>query len=120
MTWSSPAPHMRSGAVRGLAVSSEKRPTGFPDIPTFKELCHDDLVAATWSALSGLANLPKDIVQALNRAIEKILQMNEVREIFAKEGIELRPMGPERFTQFVEAEITRWTPIAKALSDEKR
>ena len=120
MTWSSPAPHMRSGAMRGLAVSSDKRPAAFPDIPTFRELGHDDLVAVTWSALSGPANLPKDIVQALNREIERILQMSEVREILAKEGIELRSMGPERFTQFVEAEIARWTPIAKALSGDKK
>jgi tripartite-type tricarboxylate transporter receptor subunit TctC len=119
MTWSSPAPHIRSGAVRGLAVTSERRPASAPDIPTFRELGHEDLVAATWFSLSGPAKMPADIVQALNRAVEKGLHSSEIKELFDKEGVEVRPMTPDVFVRFVESEAARWAPIAKALSRVK-
>lgn len=118
MTWASPAPHFATGRVRGLAVSTSHRPGSHPEIPTFKELGHDDLVAETWFSLSGPARMPRPIVESLNREVAKILQTSEVRDLLAKDGIEVRTMTPEAFTAFVESEFARWAPIARTLPRE--
>src|SRR5437762_181459 len=80
ITFSSAAQQIRAGTVRALAVSSEKRLPNFPDIPTFRELGYEDLVAETWFAFSGPARLPDAIVRPLAREVENILQGPEVRK----------------------------------------
>jgi tripartite-type tricarboxylate transporter receptor subunit TctC len=115
MTFSSAAEQVRAGKVLALAVSTEKRIPNAPDIPTFREV-GQDLVAATWFALSGPARLPKDIVQQLSRETLKAMQLPEVQKRLALDAIESRLMSPEEFTKFVEAETARWAPLAKSLA----
>lgn len=116
ITLSSAAEQIRAGKVRALAVSAEKRLANFPDIPTFKELGYDDLVAATWFGLSGPAHLPNDIVQPLSREVEKLLERPDVRRPMALDEIEIRLMTPEVFTKHIENEVAKWTPLAKSLN----
>jgi tripartite-type tricarboxylate transporter receptor subunit TctC len=116
MTFSSAAEQIRAGHVLALAVSTEKRIPNFPDIPTFKEE-GQDLVAATWFALSGPAKLPDDIVQTASRETLKALQTSEVQKRLAVDAIETRLMSPAEFTAFVESETARWAPLAKSLAD---
>ena len=115
LTFSSAAEQIRAGKVLALAVSTEKRIPNFPDIPTFKEV-GQDLVAATWFALSGPARLPNDIVQAVNRETLKAMQLPEVQKRLALDAVETKLMSPEEFTRFVETETTRWAPLAKQLA----
>jgi tripartite-type tricarboxylate transporter receptor subunit TctC len=115
MTFSSAAEQIRAGKVLALAVSTERRIPGFPDIPTFREVGMD-LVAATWFALSGPAKLPHDIVQQLSRETLKALPLPEVQKRLALDAIESRLMSPEEFTAFVAAETARWTPLARELA----
>ena len=63
------ADRCQSGAVRGLAIAAEKRLPDYPDLPTYEEQGYPDLVASTWFALSGPANLPRDIVDRLNAEV---------------------------------------------------
>jgi tripartite-type tricarboxylate transporter receptor subunit TctC len=114
MTFASAAEQVRAGAVRALAVSSEGRLVHFPDIPTFKEQGYDDMVATTWFALSGPPQLPKDIVESLNRATWKVLQLPDVHQRLVQDEIELKPMTPDEVTAFVARETARWAPAAKA------
>lgn len=113
MALSSAIEQMRAGKVKAVAVSAETRVADFPDVPTFKELGYADLVAATWFALSGPANMPKDIVQRLNGEVEKMFALPQVKAQMAHEGAEIRLMTPEQFTAFVKSEIATWRPIAK-------
>jgi tripartite-type tricarboxylate transporter receptor subunit TctC len=115
VTFSTAAELIRSGKVRALAVSTEQRIANFPDIPTFRE-SGQDLVAATWFALSGPARLPNDIVQAVNRETLKAMQLPEVQKRLALDAVETKLMSPEEFTRFVETETTRWAPLAKQLA----
>jgi tripartite-type tricarboxylate transporter receptor subunit TctC len=115
MTFSSAAEQIRAGKVLALAVSTDKRIPHFPDIPTFKEV-GQDLVAATWFALSGPPKLPNDIVQQISRETLKAMQLPEVQKRLALDAIESRLMSPQEFTQFVAAETARWAPIAKQLA----
>jgi tripartite-type tricarboxylate transporter receptor subunit TctC len=113
ITFSSGAEQVRSGGVEALGVSTEKRIPDFPDIPTFKELGYDDMVSASWFALSGPLNLPNEIVEKLNREVIKIMQEPEVKKHLAKDAIETRPMTPAQVTAFFESENARWGPVAK-------
>jgi tripartite-type tricarboxylate transporter receptor subunit TctC len=115
MTWTTAHAHIRAGNVVPLAVSSAKRLADFPDVPTFKELGYDDLVAVTWFSLSGPANLPTDIVLRLNQETIKALDKAEIRTRLAQESMETEPMSAADFTQFVENESKKWGPIARSV-----
>ncbi len=115
MTLSTAAEQIRAGRVIALAVASQARMAGFPAIPTFKELGLD-LVAATWFALSGPKGLPLFIVNELGRETRKAMQSPELQQRLEFDGIETKPMSPQEFTAFVEAETARWAPLAKSLA----
>jgi len=115
MAWSSAVEQVRAGNVQALGVSSENRLTGFPDVPTFKELGYPDLVAATWFSLSGPAKLPSEISHRLNAAVVDVMREPGVQKQLAQDGVEIKSLTPEEFTEFVESETTRWAPVAKAI-----
>jgi tripartite-type tricarboxylate transporter receptor subunit TctC len=115
MTWTTAHAHIRAGTVVPLAVSSSKRLADFPDVPTFKELGYDDLVAVTWFSLSAPANMPADIVQKMNEETIKALDTAEVRRRLEQESMETERMSPDEFTKFVESENKKWGPIAKSV-----
>lgn len=115
ITFSTATEQIRSGKVLALAVSTEKRIPNFPDIPTFREV-GQDLVTATWFAISGPARLPPEIVQAVSRETLKALQTAEVQKRLEQDAIETKLMSPAEFTRFVEAETARWAPLARELS----
>jgi len=109
----SAAPHIRSGAVRALAVSSPNRSTAFPEIPTLTE--QGVAVATTnWFGLAGPARLPEDIVQAMYEQLRRALASPVVRERLAAIGVE--PVGepPEATQRYVLAEIDRWSAVVRA------
>ena len=72
-TVSSTAALVRGGTLRALAHTGKARLPDFPDVPTFKELGYD-LVATTWFSISGPADLPKDIIEKVNREINRAVQ----------------------------------------------
>jgi tripartite-type tricarboxylate transporter receptor subunit TctC len=108
------APQMRAGALRALAISSERRVKSFPDVPTFAELGFPDIVAITWFGLSGPPNMPSEIVKRLNGEVRKAMQAPDVRERFAAEAIEPNELDAAGFTEFIRAEIKRWHPVIRA------
>lgn len=113
MTWTTAHGQIRGKAVVPIAVSSARRIPEFPDVPTFKELGYDDLIATTWFSFSGPADVPKDIVTRLNQEIIKAMETPQVREKLAQEAMETEKMSPEQFTRFVQSEFDRWGAIAK-------
>jgi tripartite-type tricarboxylate transporter receptor subunit TctC len=119
MTWTSALGQIRAGKVIPIAVTSGARLSEYPDLPTFKELGYPDLVATTWFALSGPAGIPNDIVQKLNRAVVKVLELPEVRKRLERDAIETRTMTPEEFTRFMASEIEKWAPLAKQVGQAK-
>lgn len=116
MSWSASIEQIRAGKVKALAVASAARIADYPSVPTFKELGHPDLVAATWFSLSGPANMPPEIVERINAALVRGLQTDEVKARLAQEMVEVLPLSPKEFTALVAAEIARWAPIIKAMA----
>jgi tripartite-type tricarboxylate transporter receptor subunit TctC len=115
VTTSSASQQVRAGHVKAIAVTSSERLTQFPNIPTFRELGHPDLVALTWFALCGPAGMPKEIVAKLNAAAIEAMTSPAVARQLESEAIEVLRLSPENFTAFVQAEIDRWGPIARRI-----
>jgi tripartite-type tricarboxylate transporter receptor subunit TctC len=113
-TFSTAGAQIRAGRIRALAISSAARLADYPDLPTFREQGYATLVATTWFSLSGPAGLPADIVTRLNAEVRRVLQLPDVRERLRPEGIEPGTLDAPAFTEFVAAEITRWTPVVRA------
>jgi tripartite-type tricarboxylate transporter receptor subunit TctC len=114
MTWATTSPHIRAGTLAALAVSARERLPQYPDVPTLKELGYDELVTTTWWSFSGPAKLPGELVQRLNQEIDKALDSPQLRRRLEQEAIMTEKMSPAQFTRFVEAEITKWGPLARA------
>jgi tripartite-type tricarboxylate transporter receptor subunit TctC len=117
ITFSSSAEQVRTGRLKALAVSAEKRLPNYPDIPTFAELGHPDMVSSTWFALSGPRNLPAGIVDRLNREVARILELPDVRKRLDLDAIQVKPMSPREVTEFVQEETDTWRPLGRELRD---
>ena len=109
-----------SGAVRGLAIASEKRLPAYPDLPTYVEQGYAGLVGSTWFALSGPANMPREIVERLNAEVVKILHASDLQARFAREAIDTKSLDADAFTAYFKAEAARWTPLARSVADQVR
>jgi tripartite-type tricarboxylate transporter receptor subunit TctC len=120
MSWSTAREHVRSGNLIPLGLSSAARFTEFPDLPTLKELGYPDLVATTWWALSAPAGLPKDITDKVNAALNRSLDLPQVKKQLEQDGVEGRPMTPAEVTQFMQSEVSKWVPVVKAMTDGKK
>jgi tripartite-type tricarboxylate transporter receptor subunit TctC len=116
MTLATTLPHIRSGALRPLAISSATRVPELPDVPTLAELGYPDLVVTTWYALSGPAGMPRDIVERLNREVNKAMELPKVREHLAQEMVQSRAMTPDEITAFMKSEVDKWVPAVKAMN----
>lgn len=109
-------PHIRSGKMRALAVSSPKRLALLPDVPTVAE----SGVAGTrgfeadqWYGLVAPAGTPADVIALLNQHVNKALAAEEVRARLAAEGAEATPATPQAFGQLIAREIPRWAAVVK-------
>ena len=106
-------PLVREGALRALAVSSERRNALLPDLPTMMESGVPDYVVLTYIGVVAPAATPADIVATLNSAINASLMSPEVAAAFAKLGAEVRPAPPQEFAAFLAAETRKWEQVAK-------
>ena len=104
----------RSGKIRLLATSGDKRSTAVPEVPTFKELGLVGVEATGWFGFFGPANMPKPIVDALNRAINKALQSPDLVEKLSKVGMDPATSTPEGFSKIVGLDYAKWAPVVKA------
>jgi tripartite-type tricarboxylate transporter receptor subunit TctC len=110
-TLSSTSAFLQAKSLVGIAVTSQERLPEFPDLPTFKELNHPELLDNTWFGFSGPAKLPEEVVTKLNGATTEAVAMPDVRERFAQNGFLTQPMSPADFTNFVGAETAKWKTI---------
>ena len=105
--------HVQSGAVRGIAVSTAKRSSTMPDLPTIGETL-PGYDASTWGGILAPARTPKDAVAKLNGAINAALKMDDVRSRLTGAGIEIQGGTPEAFAEVIRIEVDKWGRIVKA------
>ena len=106
-------PHIRSGRVRPLAVTGLARHPLFKDLPTLDESGYKGFDAQQWYGVVGPAGLPSAVVKLLNDSLATVLSAPDLREKLSIEAVEPTPMSPEKFAEFMRADIARWTQIAK-------
>jgi tripartite-type tricarboxylate transporter receptor subunit TctC len=112
---STASPHIHSGKLRALAVTSTKRLAEFPNVPTFAELGYPKLVALTWFSLSGPPGMSPTLVAKINQEVRKIMQAPHAKEVLNKASMETFDWDSARFNQFVAEEIKQWAPLIKAV-----
>ena len=105
------APFVSSGRLKMLAVLSGERNPAFPDVPTMKELGHPTLVVDTWYGVLAPAGTPQEIVARLNAEFNALLQLAEVREALAKQGLAAVVDRPERLGGLLGQELERWSRV---------
>ncbi|TXL73846.1 tripartite tricarboxylate transporter substrate binding protein [Vineibacter terrae] len=107
-------PHIRTGAVRALAVTSKIRSSLLPDVPTTAEVGLPGVLSDNWYGLAAPAGVPKDILDRIHAAAVAVLKTKEVVAPMTEQGAVIRPMTPSEYTAFVQIEREKWAPVVKA------
>ena len=107
-------PHVKSGKLKILAVSSSKRMSAIPDVPTVAEAAGlAGFQTGSWQGVLAPPNTPKEIVARLSGEITKILNTPEMKERLEAQGAEVSTNTPEQFSTFIRDEKARWAQVVK-------
>lgn len=112
-TMLSAMPHVRSGKLKAIAVTSAARSPAAPEIPTVAESGLPGYEAIAWNGLLAPAGTPKEVVARLNAELRKALELPEIKERFAAQGFAAAWSPPEKYAAFLEAEIDKWGKVVK-------
>ena len=105
---------IKSGKLRPLAVTSAKRSSSMPDVPTVAELGYKDFDVSTWYGVLAPAGTPAAVVTALNTEINKLLASQEVRDAIHAQGAEPEAMTPAKFATLLKSDYAKWKGIVEA------
>jgi tripartite-type tricarboxylate transporter receptor subunit TctC len=106
-------PQVKAGKLRALGMSSAKRSSFAPDIPTVAESGVPGYEVAVWFGLVAPAGTPREIVQKLNAEAMRILAMPDVRERFLSQGVEPVGSTPEQFGEHIKSQMTKWAKVVQ-------
>lgn len=108
-------PHVKSGRMRGLAVTTAKRSAFVPDLPALSETI-PGYSAVQWWAFLAPAKTPAEIVTKLNAELNRIIGSDEMKPRLAEQGAEPMLMSADQFTKFFREEIAKWRRVVKTLN----
>ena len=106
-------PHIRSGKLRALAVTTAKRATQLPDVPTMVEAGYKDFDISVWFTIFTASGVPRDVLETLNREIQRALNAPDVQQRLRDANIEPAPTSLEQIRTYTLAEHERWGRIVK-------
>ncbi|HEY7382971.1 MAG TPA: tripartite tricarboxylate transporter substrate binding protein [Beijerinckiaceae bacterium] len=107
------APTVKDGQVRALGVTGKKRSSILPDVPTIDEAGVPGYEATIWLGIMAPKGTPQPIVDRLNTEINKVLNRPDVKEAWAKQGVEPLMMTPAEFDKYVRGDIEKWAKVIK-------
>jgi tripartite-type tricarboxylate transporter receptor subunit TctC len=107
-------PHVKSGKLKLIAVSSAKRVAAIPDVPTVAEAGLKDFETGSWQGVVAAAGTPKEVIARLNGEISRILNTPEMKANLAKLGTDVYIMTPEQLGNWLKSEIDKWAKVVKA------
>jgi tripartite-type tricarboxylate transporter receptor subunit TctC len=106
--------HVRSGALRAIAVTTEKRLPDLPDVPAIAELGYPGYEISSWQGVFAPAGTPKEIVGRLNHEIVTMLKTPEVQARIRREGAIPIGSSPDEFAARFQNEVEKWARVAKS------
>ena len=106
-------PHIRSGRIKALAITGAVRQPTVKDVPTLIESGFKGFDAVQWYGVVGPAGMPAPIVKHLNETLNAVLAAPDMKEKLAVEAVDPMPMSPEQFGKYIQAEVVRWTALAR-------
>ena len=105
-------PHHKANRVRGIAVTSAKRSSAVPDLPTVGETV-PGYESVSWSAIVGPKGLPREVVARWNKEANRILQQPDVKEKMTATGLDIVGGTPEDLRKIIASDIARWKKVVK-------
>lgn len=112
-------PHVRSGGVRAIGVTTPQRSSGAPDVPTFAEQGLKDFDVTVWYGFVAPKNTPAPIISKLNTAMVKALKDPAFVKQLNSMGVDPMPSTPEEYRDYIKADLAKWKRIAKESGAEK-
>jgi len=107
------APHFASGRLRPLAVTSPKRMSELPNVPTLQELGFEGFEAQAYWGILGPAGIPAPIVSRMNTELAKALRIPAVQERLTQMGVVITSTSPAEFDRFIRKEVDKWGKVVK-------
>jgi tripartite-type tricarboxylate transporter receptor subunit TctC len=107
-------PHVKSGRLKALAVSTAKRSSLLPDVPTISESGLKGFEIGTWWALLAPAGTPTDIVNRLNAIVVKMVQMRDFREHLSSQGLDPQSSTPAELSAHIQRELVKFAKLVQS------
>jgi tripartite-type tricarboxylate transporter receptor subunit TctC len=107
-------PHVKTGRLRALAITSAKRSHALPDVPTMKEYGYEGFESGSWQGIVVRAGTPQSIVTRLHTELVKVLHTPEVRNWNVNQGNEVIANSPQEFAAFIRQEMGKWAKVIKS------
>ena len=104
-------PHVKSGRLRPLASTGDKRAELMPDVPTMKEAGIDGVEVVVWYGVLAPAATPREIVSMLANAVIRAARSPDIRQRLLEQGAEPVGSTPEAFDKVLRAEVAKWTEV---------
>ena len=105
--------YIKAGKLQAIAISSAKRSSAAPEIPTIAET-YPDCVGEVWVALFAPIGTPPDVVRKIQLAMDKLMAKPDVREKLIAQGLDLNPVPPAKLPGLLKDELAKWAKIVKA------
>jgi tripartite-type tricarboxylate transporter receptor subunit TctC len=110
----STVPHLASGRLRAIGVTSSRRSKVAPQVPTIAESGFPGFEATIWNGVLVPAGTPGPLITQLHTAITRVMQLPEVTQFLGRQGFEPQTGTPEQLSTFMKAEIAKWAKVVKA------
>ncbi|HEV7801295.1 MAG TPA: tripartite tricarboxylate transporter substrate binding protein [Burkholderiales bacterium] len=107
-------PHIKSGRLRALGLTTPKRSPQLPNVPTMIEVGLKGFDMTNWYGIMAPAKTPRDIVMKLNAEVNRIVALPDAKSKLEEAGTQLDPMTPEQFATFLRSEIAKYAKLVKA------
>ncbi len=105
---------VKSGRLRGIAMTTAQRSASLPDLPTVADAGIANFDVGSWYGLAVPTGTPKEIITRLQDVTVKLLALPDVKERLAASGFEVIVSTPEQYGEFVRSEVERWGKVVKA------
>jgi tripartite-type tricarboxylate transporter receptor subunit TctC len=106
-------PHIRSGRLRPLGITSSARSSVASEIPTIAEAGLPGYESVQWYGVLAPARTPKDMITRLHGEITRVLQQPEIKQRLAADGADTVGSSPDEFTRYIQSELTKWAKVAR-------